>query len=119
MYTVRISIALLALGIACGPARSLEVGQVITHRGMCEPSGAVAFPEGSFGRAFLVANDQNNVLRAYDAASGTRIDLAGGDLNKTLGLDPTDDDKRADFEAATWLGGKIYWMGSQADAAIA
>jgi hypothetical protein len=91
---------------------------------MCEASGAVAFPEGSFGRAFVVGNDEDNVLRAYAAdrdgeplpPPDWRPDAGeprGLNLDPALGLDVRrDDDDKADIEAATWFGGQIAWLGS-------
>lgn len=91
----------------------VDVVDVLSHSGMCEPSGAVAIPEGSFGTAFVVANDEDNVLRAYAAGrAGPPLSTEGGDLYDYLGLDRADENDKADLEAATWLGGKIYWIGS-------
>jgi hypothetical protein len=85
------------------------------HDGMCEASGAVAVPEGSIGAHFVVANDEDNVLRVYAAdADGGPLEAQGGsgDLNGYLGTDPDDEDEKADLEGAAWLGGTVYWIGS-------
>lgn len=91
----------------------VQLGAVRIHKGMCEPSGAIGFPEGSVDQIFIVANDQDNTLRAYRPEGGEPLDMPSGNLNKFLHLDPEDDDDdKADFEAATWLNGKAYWIGS-------
>jgi len=62
---------------------------------------------------FVVANDQDNTLRAYRAGSRDPLEMPSGNLNKFLNLNPAhDDDDKADFEGATWLNGKAYWIGS-------
>jgi hypothetical protein len=79
---------------------------------MCEASGAVALPETAFENLFVVANDEDNTLRVY-AAGKSGGPLAERDLGEFLGLDvSSDDDDKADIEAAAWLAGRIYWIGS-------
>ena len=102
---------LLLLGVS-GTTAEVKLESTFVHTGVCEASGAVALPAGSFGTIFVVGNDEDNILRAYAAdRSGDPLPLAAGDLNKPLGLDSGEDEK-VDFEAATWLGGKVYWIGS-------
>jgi hypothetical protein len=110
---------LVSLGaIFVGLVPSIAAGEVLfgavqVHKGMCEPSAAVAVPEGSVDRTFIVANDEDNTLRAYRPQGGEPLPMAGGNLNTFLGLDPTkDEDNKADFEGAAWLNGKVYWIGS-------
>jgi hypothetical protein len=84
---------------------------------MCEPSGVVAVPRGSFGQHFLVANDEDNTLRLYEAGKrGSPVSAL--DLGPFLNLDVAkDEDNKADIEAATWLGERIYWLGSHSRSA--
>ena len=75
--------------------------------------GALGLAEGSVDQMFVVANDQDNTLRAYRAGSRDPLEMPSGNLNKFLNLNPAnDDDDKADFEGATWLNGKAYWIGS-------
>lgn len=107
--------ALLSAAWAQSPP-GLQPGQILTYRGICEPSGAVAIPRGSFAEAFAVANDEDNILRAYRAGGGDPLPRADappiGDMNRFLGLDPKDEDDRADLEGAAWLEDRIFWLGS-------
>jgi hypothetical protein len=94
-----------------------DVGPVHVHGGMCEASGAVGLLDGRADH-FLVANDQDNILRLYRAdEDGGALPPAGGDFNKALRLDPTDDDQRVDFEGGAWLNGATWWIGSHSRSA--
>jgi hypothetical protein len=102
-------LAVLAPSLA---AADVQFGTVQTHMEMCEPSAAIAARDGGLD-TFIIADDQDNTLRAYRSTGGEPIKLAGGNLNKFLELDPKeDDDDKADFEGATWFDGKVYWIGS-------
>jgi hypothetical protein len=106
-----LAIIVLAMmpSIAAGDVR---FGEVQVHKGTCEPSAAIAVSEGSLA-TFIVANDEDNVLRAYRSTGGEPVKVKGGKLDKFLRLDPEeDDDDKADFEGAAWLDGKVYWIGS-------
>jgi hypothetical protein len=106
-------LAVAVVGLGPSPAAGVEFGPVRIHKGMCEPSGAIAVPEGSVDRMFIIANDEDNTVRAYRAGGGEPLAMPSGNLNEFLGLDPQkDDDDKADFEGATWLKGKTYWIGS-------
>lgn len=87
------------------PGQSAEL---ILYTGMCEPSGAVALSDTDLSDSFLVANDEDNTLRVYRM-------LEGGAPSATLDLDtliqPTPR-READIEGATWLNGKVVWIGS-------
>jgi uncharacterized protein DUF3616 len=110
-----IALALVAIAAVLTPsvaAANAKFGAVQTHNGTCEPSAAIAVPDGSLD-TFIIASDEDNTLRAYRSTGGEPIDVAGGNLNEFLGLDPDkDDDDKADFEGATWFDGKVYWIGS-------
>ncbi|MEH3146005.1 MAG: DUF3616 domain-containing protein [Methylobacterium frigidaeris] len=102
---------LVALLWAAAPVRAdVAVGPVRDHSGMCEASGAVAYPAGGFGDRFLVVNDEDNRLRLYAAdGDGPALPLDGAELGSALGLSGR---KAADFEGATWLGPDLVLTGS-------
>ncbi|MBL6080095.1 DUF3616 domain-containing protein [Belnapia sp. T18] len=94
---------------------SAQPAKLQLYSGMCEASGAVAAPKGSFAGWFIVANDEDNVLRAYNAERAGAAPRAVLDLDDHLGIPQQDRGKgrgKADIEAATWLGDHIYWIGS-------
>jgi hypothetical protein len=104
------TIVALLLAATTSAAAEVKLEHQMTHSGMCEASGAVALPQSSFGRSFVVANDEDNVLRIFAAdRSGAGREV---DLNPFFGLNPHDEDDKADLEGATWLGDRIYWIGS-------
>jgi len=75
------------------------------HMGMCDASAAVSVGPGQF----IVANDEDNVLRAY------RADQTGGpifqaDLSEFLRVDPKHPE--SDLEGAARLGPLVYWITS-------
>ncbi|MGY2047812.1 DUF3616 domain-containing protein [Methylobacterium sp. JK268] len=101
----------------CLPATAalaeVKAGPVLMHWGMCEASGAVPYPAGSFGDRFLVVNDEDNVLRLYKAEeTGAPLPLKGADLGEAFGLGAGDAATKADLEAATWLGSDLVVLGS-------
>lgn len=103
----RVALAMLCALSGAAQAHALTVSDVVTYGGSCEPSGAVLLPDGRY----LVANDEDNVLRVYDpAAPGGPV--AAADVSADLGLDPNDDDESVDFEGATWLGDTVFVIGS-------
>ena len=109
--------ALLAVLLAgCGGAAvsDPDVGatlrEVVFH-GACDASGAVPLSD----RRFVVADDEDNALRVYDADAGG-APLSEIDLSADLGL-PLKGKKRPhfpelDLEAATGLGDRAYWLTS-------
>ncbi|AWN55175.1 DUF3616 domain-containing protein [Methylobacterium sp. 17Sr1-1] len=100
-----------SLAVSAASAEPVKVGPLLEHRGMCEASGAVPYPRGSFGDRFLVVDDESTVVMLYRAgASGDALPLAGSDLGPQLGLGP--EDRKADLESATWLGSDLYVLGS-------
>lgn len=99
----------LVLVAACGVADSAHPMQPASHRlvfrGAADASSAVAVGAG----ALIVADDENNILRAY------RIDRGGMpvftlDLTPFLDTDP--EHPEADIEGATRVGNRIYWITS-------
>jgi hypothetical protein len=84
----------------------ISAGRVI-FTGICEPSGAVSLPETIFADSFLVANDEDNILRVYRTLEGgAPVDTF--DLDELIQPAP---EREADLEGATWLDGKAYWIG--------
>lgn len=85
------------------PARKL-----VTFEGTCDASGAVELAGG----LFLVGDDENNVLRVYDGATGGPP-LKTFDLSPALGLGPgRKQAPETDIEAATPLPPLSFWMTS-------
>jgi hypothetical protein len=76
----------------------------VSFEGACDASGAVAID----ARHFAVADDEDNVLRVYDAFRGGRP-VQRTNLSKQLELDRG---AESDIEAATRLGGHAFWLSS-------
>jgi hypothetical protein len=96
--------------VAPGPAKAAMIVEVVFH-GACDASGAVPLSE----RRFVVADDEDNVLRVYDADVGG-APLSMTDLSSQLDL-PLKGKKRPrapelDLEAATRIGDRAYWVTS-------
>lgn len=109
-------VSVLALCLAAQGARAeVKTGPVLTHWGLCEASGAVPYPAGSFGDRFLVVDDQDNTLRLYKAdESGPPLALKGGDLDAALATSGREEPAKADLESLAWLGNDLVLMGSHA-----
>jgi hypothetical protein len=73
--------------------------------GLCDASAAVAL-EGGF---FVVADDEDNILRIYHRAAGASA-LASLDVSRFLRVDPKAPE--ADLEGAARIGDVIYWITS-------
>jgi hypothetical protein len=90
----------------------------VTFTGMCDASGAVELTD----RIFAVADDEDNVIRTYDAERGG-APLSAVDVSPSLDL-PVKVSKKAkakpnppvetDLEAATRIGDRAYWITSHA-----
>src|SRR5262245_31325009 len=89
------TLALLCLASATGPARAIEIQQVdrFEYREICDASAAVAITDD----AFLVASDEDNILRVF--RSGSSAPITSFDWTETLGVDA--DNPEADIEGAT------------------
>jgi hypothetical protein len=82
-------------------------GRFVTFQGACDASGAIPLD----GTHFLLADDEDNVLRVYDAERGgppTRT----YDLSSRVAL--ADPDSEVDLEAATRVGDRGYFLSSHA-----
>ena len=81
---------------------------VVTFEGACDASGAVVLD----GARFAVGDDEDNVLRVYDADKGGRP-LSTHDVSLGLGLEKGKKKfPEADIEAATGLGDRALWLTS-------
>lgn len=99
-------------GVAGDSARFALAGaqRMLTFEGTCDASGVVAVSE----RVLAVVDDEDNVLRSYDAQVGG-APLSGVNLSPSLGLSRRG--KRgnwpeADLEAGTRIGARAYWITS-------
>jgi hypothetical protein len=72
---------------------------------MCDASAAVAINND----LFAVANDEDNALRIYHAASGG-LPVFARDLSRILKVDTKKPE--TDLEGACWLGDQIFWISS-------
>ncbi len=103
-------LALLGLlGCASRPGGSTppDPRPIVVFEGTCDASGAV--PLG--GHLFALADDEDNVLRVYDAAKGG-APLHSVDLTAALGLEGKHKPLEADLEAATGLGELAFFLTS-------
>ncbi|MCP3138155.1 DUF3616 domain-containing protein [Pyxidicoccus xibeiensis] len=93
-------------------APSANVGGAGAHapvvfEGMCDASGAVALG----GELFVVGDDEDNILRVYDARRGG-VPVQRVDLSPDLELPIKKKPPEADIEAATGLGSMSFWLTS-------
>jgi hypothetical protein len=73
---------------------------------MCDASAAAAID----GRHFVVADDEDNILRIYSREGGSA--LSHFDLSSFLGVQGKTKAKETDLEGATHLGMHIFWITS-------
>lgn len=102
-------------GVAAAPAGRASVGPTRVFAGMCDASGAVPLSE----RTLLVADDEDNVLRVYDADQGgppiRKIDVSpwlgvGAGARRRNGK--PEKIRETDIEAGTRLGDLALWVTS-------
>lgn len=93
-------IALSLLALTAAPA---SVPTVQRYRDMCDASAAIMLN----ARTFLVANDEDNVLRVYRVGQPEPI----GRFDLTTFLHISEDDE-ADIEGAAAIGTRVYWITS-------
>jgi hypothetical protein len=101
------SVSDLAPSLARPPLAAREV----VFQGMCDASGAVPLTP----RLFAVADDEDNVIRIYDAERGGSP-VRSHDLSRTLGVPQrgrrNPRPAETDLEAATHHGDRAYWITS-------
>ena len=76
----------------------------LTFSGICDASGAVIVDEDHF----IVANDEDNILRVYDFNRGGEA-ISQIDISDYF---QGDREEEADIEAAAEINGTIYWITS-------
>lgn len=79
----------------------------LQHYEICDSSGAVAVGE----QRFVVANDEDNILRVYQANSSGKP-VAYIDINHYFDNNPKEDE--VDLEGAAQIDETIYWITSHA-----
>jgi hypothetical protein len=98
-----------ARGSTAQPARAVE-RRLVQFEGTCDASGAVPID----AHLFAVADDEDNVLRIYDADHGGSP-LFATDVSDELGLPRRKKGQpETDLEAATRLGDTALWLSSHA-----
>ena len=81
------------------------MGKMLLFHGASDASAAVAMSENTF----LVADDENNILRLYSTAE-PGLPIGSYDMTVFLDIDP--EHPEADIEGATRIGRRIYWITS-------
>lgn len=85
---------------------SIPVIKELNHQGMCDASAAIAVCDSDY---FIVANDEDNILRVYQAKTSGKptqeIDLNHYFQNNAK-------KKEVDIEGAALLDGVVYWITS-------
>jgi len=103
------------------PSAEAREASMVVFEGTCDASGAVPLD----ARRFAVADDENNVIRIYDAERGGppvfSVDLSpeldlGGERTKKRKKKQSNDESapEVDLEAATRLGDRAVWISSHA-----
>jgi len=99
----------LVLPLACLMIQPITLAsdQVAVRFGLCDASAGVAISD----RAFVVADDETNILRIYNVAGG-QTPVQELDLDKSLDVDPKEPE--VDIEGAARIGDVVYWISSHA-----
>ena len=90
--------------ISCTAAGD-SAGQILTFRQTCDASAAAVVADD----LFIVADDENNVLRVY-RTTDPNLPVLTCDLTRFLDIDP--EHPEADIEAAALVGDRVYWITS-------
>ncbi|MHC4583839.1 MAG: DUF3616 domain-containing protein [Planctomycetota bacterium] len=94
----------IGIAVSIAFANELAAGTFV-YRGTSDASAAVAV-----GRdMFIVADDENNVLRVYKTTQGG-LPLFSYDMTEFLDIEPKYPE--VDIEGATIIGRRIYWISS-------
>jgi hypothetical protein len=111
LYSTLVPLMCLPL-LACTATRAPQQTRELLFTGMCDASGAVPLD----GHRFVVADDEDNVLRAYDTqvpgAPLWKIDVSAGIGVAPKGGKAKKGPPEADIEAATRIGDVSFWMTS-------
>ncbi|RKG87672.1 DUF3616 domain-containing protein [Corallococcus terminator] len=89
------------------PPPVAEPAGTVVFEGSCDASGAVELG----GDLFMVADDEDNILRLYDARKGGRP-LKTVDLSPSLELPVKKKPPETDIEAGSRLGNLAFWLTS-------
>lgn len=92
----------LTLTLYAGAAPGAPASSILTYRGPCDASAAVALDADHF----VVAGDEDNTLRVYQR--GRPEPMGEASLSSFLGTG----DKESDLEGAATVGKRIYWIAS-------
>jgi len=92
----------IAINLAFGNELAAETH---VYCGTCDASAAVAINQDMF----IVADDENNVLRVYKTTQGG-VPLFSYDMTEFLDIEPKY--QEADIEGATRINQRIYWISS-------
>ncbi len=96
---------LVLIAAWCTRTRSEGPTDMAVYVGMADASAAIAIDESRF----VVADDEDNVLRAFDRREPGEP-VAAFDLTPYLNLERKSPE--VDLEAATRLGDRVYWLSS-------
>lgn len=99
-----VAVALALAAASCARAAD-PVSTISEYSGMCDASAAVGLGRG----LFAVANDEDNILRIYDAG---KPGSAVWQSDFTAFLRASPDSAESDLEAAARIGDRIFWMTS-------
>lgn len=121
IYKMIVALAMAALGLDAESHpnnvwHQLAVAGVVTFSGSCDASAAVVLND----KLFAVADDEDNVIRVYDAYRGgppiVQYDLSYHALLQSIPGSSGRPDAlpldEMDIEAATELDGSFYWISS-------
>jgi Protein of unknown function (DUF3616) len=87
----------------------MKLNQKIFYRGICNPSAAIALDNSRF----IVADDEDNVLRIYDKNRTDSPPLQTIFLKDVFKHEIVDgEDMEIDLEGAAELAGQFFWIGS-------
>lgn len=103
-------VTLAALSAGCAPkpvTATRSTRPVVVFRGMCDASGAVSLD----ATHFVVADDEDNVLRVYDVERGGGP-LRTVDMSNALQLPLKKKTPEADIEAGTRIADRALWLTS-------
>jgi len=95
--------AALLAGATGTAAAASGAGTIVTYRGPCDASAAVALD----AQHFIVGNDENDVLATY--RQGEAVNVGRLDLVRFLG---TRSREESDIEGAAAIGTRVYWITS-------
>jgi len=107
-----IALFLLIYNVALPTGVKETTEKVLVYRGTSDASAAVAVSENGPGHSanmFVVADDENNVLRVYRTDKPS-LPIFSYDLTSFLDIEP--EHPEADIEGATRVAERIYWITS-------